>query len=127
MLRPFLSFVESFSQERTHNMVALMLDACFKGMDCIMDYIDKDQAAIFVQQYDDLIVMPLLKYVMGFLNLDQVAGSIFPSLKLPSTSTRLFGLASSTQEATKNLFKDELSLFCKFNVENIDDLDPLIW
>ncbi len=47
-------------------MVALMLDACFKGMDCIMDYIGKDQAAILVQQYDDITVMPLLKYVMGF-------------------------------------------------------------
>ncbi len=66
MLHPFLSFIESFSQERTHNMVALMLDACFKGMDCIMDYIGKDQAAILVQQYDDITVMPLLKYVMGF-------------------------------------------------------------
>jgi hypothetical protein len=55
-----------------------MLDVCFKGMDYIMHYIGRDQAAILVQQYDDLIVMPLLKYVMGFLNLDQVVGSIFP-------------------------------------------------
>jgi hypothetical protein len=39
VLHPFLSFVESFSQEKAHNMVALMLDPCFKGMDCIMDYI----------------------------------------------------------------------------------------
>jgi hypothetical protein len=73
-------------------MVALMLDVSFKGMDCIMDYIGRDQAAILMQQYDDLIVMPLLKYVIGFFNLDQVVGSIFPSFKLLSTSTRLFGL-----------------------------------
>jgi hypothetical protein len=39
----------------------------------------------------------------------------------------LFGLATSTQEVTKNLFKVQLSLFCNFNVENIDGLDPLIW
>jgi len=36
----FLSFAESFSQENAHNMVALMLHPCFKGMDYIMDYID---------------------------------------------------------------------------------------
>ncbi len=62
-----------------------------------------------------------------FLNLDQVASSIFPSLELPSTSTRLFGSTSSTQEAIESLFKVELFLFRKFNVENIDGLDLLIW
>ncbi len=36
-------------------MVALMLDACFKGMDCIMDYIGRDQVAILLQQYDALV------------------------------------------------------------------------
>ncbi len=68
VLRHFLSFVKSFSWERAHNMVVLMLDPRFKGMDCIMDYIGKDQLAILLQQYDELVVMPLLKVVMGFLN-----------------------------------------------------------
>ncbi len=123
----FLKFCRIFLLGKNPQHGALMLDACFKGMDCIMDYIGRDQATILVQQYDDLIVMPLLKYVMGFLNLDQIVGSIFPSLKLPSTSTRLFGLPTSTQEGTKNLFKAELYIFFRFNVENIDGLDPLIW
>jgi hypothetical protein len=43
-----------------------MLDPCFKSMDCIMDYINKDQATTLVQQYDDLIMMPLLKNVMSY-------------------------------------------------------------
>jgi hypothetical protein len=30
-------------------MFALILDPCFKGMDCIMDYIGKDQATTLVQ------------------------------------------------------------------------------
>jgi hypothetical protein len=78
VLCPFKSFVESFSWEKAHNTIALMLDDCFKGMDCIVDYIGRDQAAILVQQYGDLVMMPLLKVVMGFLNLYQVAGLIFP-------------------------------------------------
>jgi hypothetical protein len=126
VLHPFLSFAKSFSRERIHNIVVLMLVPRFKGIDCIMDYIGRDQAAILMQQYDELIVMPLLKVVMGFLNRDQAACSILPSPELPSTSTRLFGLASSTQEAIKSLPKVELSLFHRFNVENVDGLDPLI-
>ncbi len=126
MLHPFLSFTKSFSRERAHNIVVLMLDPRFKGIDCIMDYIGRDQAAILVQQYDELIVMPLLKVVMGFLNPDQATSSILPSPKLPPTSTGLFGLASSTQETVEGLPKGKLSLFRRFNVENVDGLDPLI-
>jgi hypothetical protein len=70
--------------------------------------------------------MPLLKVVMRFLNPDQATSSILPSPKLPLTSTGLFGLASSTQEATEGLPKADLSLFRRFNVENVDGLDPLI-
>jgi hypothetical protein len=50
-------------------MVALLLNPCFKGMDCLVHYIGKDQVATLVYHYDDLIVMPMLKAIMGFLNL----------------------------------------------------------
>jgi len=44
-----------------NNTVALMLDDCFKGMDCIMDDIGRDQVAILMQQYADLVAMPFWK------------------------------------------------------------------
>ncbi len=71
VLCPFLGFAYTFFQNIIRNMLVLMLDPCFKNMDCIMDYIGKDQATTLVYQYDDLIVMTLLKVVMGFLNLGQ--------------------------------------------------------
>jgi hypothetical protein len=49
VLHPFLGFAKTFSQDISHNMVALMLDPRFKGMDCIMDYIGRDQVATLVQ------------------------------------------------------------------------------
>jgi hypothetical protein len=49
-----------------------------------------------VQQYDELVLMPLLKVVMGFLNLDQDASSILPSLEVLSILIGLFGSATST-------------------------------
>jgi len=61
-----------------------------------MDSISKDQVAILVQQDDELVVMPLLKIVMRFLNLNQAASSILPSLELLLISIGLFGLATST-------------------------------
>jgi hypothetical protein len=49
-------------------MVELMLNPCFKNMDCIMDHIGKNQSTTLMQQNDDLIMMPLLRVVMGFWN-----------------------------------------------------------
>jgi hypothetical protein len=46
-------------------MVVLMLNPRFKAMDC---NIGKDQVAILMQKYDELVVMPFLKAMMGFLN-----------------------------------------------------------
>jgi hypothetical protein len=103
VLHPFLSFTKSFSWKRAHNIVALMLDSRFKGIDCIMGYIGKDQTTILVQQYDELIVMPLLKVVMEFWNPDQATGSILLSPKLLPSSTRLFGLAGSILPSPKLL------------------------
>jgi hypothetical protein len=45
----FLDFTKTFSQDRFHNMFVLMLDPRFKGTDCIMDYIGRDQVATLVQ------------------------------------------------------------------------------
>jgi len=89
-------------------------------------YIGVDQATILLQQYDELVTMPLLKVVMGFLNPYQVASLVLPSHELLSISTKLFGPIVSTQETTKGLLKIKLFLFCRFNVENVDGLYPLI-
>ncbi len=48
VLCPFLGFAKTFSRNKAHNMVALMLDPHFKGMDCIMDYIGSNQTATLV-------------------------------------------------------------------------------
>jgi hypothetical protein len=108
-------------------MVALMLDPCFKSMDCIMDYIGRDQAITLVQQYDDLTMMPMLKAIMGFLNLGQTTSLDPPPLEQPLTSCGLFEAITSIEEAIEGLLKAELFLFLRFHVENVDSLDPLIW
>jgi len=53
-----------------------MLDPHFEGMDCIMDHISKDQATMLVQQYDDIVLLPLLNNTMIFLNPSQATTSL---------------------------------------------------
>lgn len=76
VLCPFLGFAKTFFQEKNHMMFALMFDPHFKGMDCIMDHISKDRTAKLVQQYDDLVLLPLLNSTMGFLNPSQTTTSL---------------------------------------------------
>jgi hypothetical protein len=74
-------------------------------------------------------MIPLLKVVMGFLNLGQITSLDPPTLEQPSTSLTSFGLfklVPSTQKDIEGLLKVKLSLFCRFHVENVDGLDPLM-
>lgn len=64
-------------------MVVLLFDSCFKNMDCITDYIGQNQVGKLMQQYDDLIMIPLLKIVMGFLNPSQITSLDPPTLEQP--------------------------------------------
>jgi len=40
VLRLFLTFFESFIQSKVYNMLATMLDLCFKNMKVIRDYVE---------------------------------------------------------------------------------------
>ncbi len=57
-----------------------MLDVCFKFMDYMMHHIDKDVATKLVQQYDDLILLPLLNNILVFLNVGQTIIPILTTL-----------------------------------------------
>jgi hypothetical protein len=72
-------------------------------------------------------MLPLLKNVMGYLNLVQSTSFDPLAPKQPSTSFGLFGSIAPIQEATEGLLKVELPLFSKFHVKNVNDFDPLIW
>lgn len=74
-------------------MLTLMFYLCFMNMDCIMDHIEKYEAITLVWQYDDLVSLPLLNFVLVFKNLNQATTLVFATLKL--FSIQLFGLVAS--------------------------------
>ncbi len=75
-----------------------------------MNHVDRDQDAILVQQYDELVMLPLSKIVMDFLNPSQVVGPIPPTFELPLISIGLFGLVASTHETIEGFY--ELNYLC---------------
>ena len=52
VLAPFSAFATCFVKEKTHNMLALMLDPRSKELTCITKFIGRDRAKILVQEYD---------------------------------------------------------------------------
>jgi hypothetical protein len=61
-----------------------MLDPHFEGMDCIVDHIGKDQATMLVQQYDDLVLLPLLNNTMIFFE-SKSSYNVFSSCTILTT------------------------------------------
>jgi hypothetical protein len=115
----FLGFAfKPFFQEKTHNMFTLMLDVCFLFMDYIMHHIGKDVATKLVQQYDGLILLPLLNNILVFLNVGQTIIPILATLVILQV-----GCLGQWLHGIKLNVK--FSLFHSFNVENAKGLNLL--
>jgi hypothetical protein len=39
VLTPFLAFISSYNASKIHNVVALMLDSCFKSLDVVKTFV----------------------------------------------------------------------------------------
>ncbi len=52
VLNPFLSFMASFQKVKTHNMLAMMLHPCFKGLGLVIQYVGKERTLHIVGEYD---------------------------------------------------------------------------
>jgi hypothetical protein len=61
VLQPQLAFTEKFTCESAHNMLAIMLDPCYKGLECISKFVGPVQAKAVVADYNKYILPPLLQ------------------------------------------------------------------
>ncbi|KAG0573230.1 hypothetical protein KC19_VG160100 [Ceratodon purpureus] len=123
VLKPFLAFADVFNESKAHNMLALMLDPRFKGLECIIEYIGVAKAKEIVQSYDKAVLIPFLIKVHKVLN----PGGIPAPAPAPRSSNVLFGDAASTEEACEGILTAELSLFRRLTVVPADAEKPLTW
>jgi hypothetical protein len=68
VLRPFLSFARKFEEGSAHNMICLMLDLHFKGLEVIVDYVGCGVAKEVVDEYNGKVLVPLLVKATQFLS-----------------------------------------------------------
>ena len=60
VMRPFLLFTQTFMLKKTHNMIVLMVDPRFKGLECVIAYTGVEKARIIVREYDENVLIPYL-------------------------------------------------------------------
>jgi hypothetical protein len=69
VLAPFLSSLEFVITTSAYNMLTLMLDLRFKGLKCVIDFLDHDKTKLLmIIKYDKKIMIPLLVKYNHFLN-----------------------------------------------------------
>jgi hypothetical protein len=56
----FLSFLKTFDEKKTHNMLALMLDSRLNSIHLVSSFIGCDQGVAIVGQYDMISLYPML-------------------------------------------------------------------
>jgi hypothetical protein len=52
VLNPLLSFMASFQKAKAQNMLAMMLDPCFKGLGLVIQYVGEERTLHIVGEYD---------------------------------------------------------------------------
>jgi len=61
-LSPFLAFALTYNQTKVHNMLAIMLDPCFKNMKVIRDFVDHAHTIQIVIDYESINIVCLFFY-----------------------------------------------------------------
>jgi hypothetical protein len=67
-INPFLSFMHFFQKAKTHNMLCIMLDPCYKGLGLVIHFVGKEKTLQIIGAYDNEVFFPLLISTYGFLN-----------------------------------------------------------
>jgi len=68
VLEPLLSFMVGFQAYRAHNMLAMMLDLCYKGLGLVINYVGKERALGIAGEYDMMVLFSLLVSTYKVLN-----------------------------------------------------------
>ena len=123
VMKPFLRFSLQFVADRAHNMLSLMLDPRFKGLEYVIQYMGVAAAKQVVEDYDRKILIPYLVKVHKFLNPGDSPATTLDH----APSNILFGAPASAEEACEGILIAELSLFRRLTIVHPEAEEPLTW
>ncbi len=122
-LGPFLAFSESYIVAKAHNMLAIMLDPCFKNMKIMWDFVGDSLALQVVAKYDAKIVYPLL--VQTYLHLNLV--KVVVKLVIVEDDDNFFRQNIFNDDAIMSIVRNEMHLFHRLSVGPMEIKNPLQW
>jgi hypothetical protein len=126
VLNPLLSFMASFQKAKTHNMLAMMLDPCFKGLGLVIQYVGKERTLHIVGEYDCQLLFSFIICAYKYLNTNDVSvqTSRFASQSIEPTS--LYDLIKTNEKMALSMVKEQLN---HFRIKKIIEecKDPLAW
>jgi hypothetical protein len=64
----FFTFLRSYEEEKTHNMLSLMLDPRFKGFCLVSSYVGREKGMSIVEEYDVEALYPMLLKCYHYLH-----------------------------------------------------------
>jgi len=112
VLNPFLSFIVYFQPAKAHNMLAMMLDLCYKGVRLVIWYVSKERVLHIASEYDRQVLLPFLVHAHHFLNPNDVGvgtHNCFASQSIKSTS--LYDIMETNKEMASLIVKKQLNHF----------------
>jgi len=120
-LGPFLTFSKSYIAAKTHNMLAIMLDFCFKTMKVIWDFLGNSLALQIVAKYNVKIVYPLLVQAYFHLNLMKAIAELI----VVEDDDNFFDKNISNDDAI--MLRNKLHMFYQLSVGLVEINNPLQW
>jgi hypothetical protein len=110
----FLGFLRSFDFHQVHNMLALMLDPCFKTLQVVENYVGRENVIHLLVEYDVKEIIPFLMTIFEWLNPTieaKVIATPCDAFANEGDEENMFGVGTSMKKSSHALVSEELSLF----------------
>jgi len=103
VLKPFLEFLKTFNSCQVHNMLALMLDSCFKSLGVVESFMGCGNAICFITEYD--VKEVILVLIIFFYQLNPIVEAIItpcdePTFQMEKEDNNMFGVVTSMEESS---------------------------
>jgi len=118
----FWPFATTCTPNKAHNMLALMLDLCFKFLDVVKTFVQWGKVTEMVAEYEIKSLMPLVVVTFHLQNPSSI--NLIDALVVANEDS-IFGPMTSNKATLQRLLKNELSLFHHLHVKLEHYLLPL--
>lgn len=113
VLKPFLEFLKTFDSYQVHNMLALILDPCFKFLQVVEIFVGCSNAIRFITKYDVKNIIPF--FMIVFYQLNPIVEAVVipcdkPTFHIEKERNNMFNVEAPMEESSQTFIITKLSL-----------------